>query len=154
MDKYVSWSTWSILDLYYIMNMYVDPYQLICRMYTHKNYSCARNQIWTGDTRIFSPLLYQLSYPDHYRRIIFILLDGLGRCQLKKTQFSIKSLGREIAFLEYSKRRLCKFQYEQWDGLWIIHMEIPCSKVFISTCILYTTRLVYDKRKNSARIRL
>ena len=32
-------------------------------MDTHPNDSCARNQIWTGDTRIFSPLLYQLSYP-------------------------------------------------------------------------------------------
>ena len=28
--------------------------------------SNARNQTWTGDTRIFSPLLYQLSYPGVY----------------------------------------------------------------------------------------
>jgi len=27
------------------MNMYVDPYQFICKTDTHTNESCARNQI-------------------------------------------------------------------------------------------------------------
>lgn len=75
------------------MNLYVDSYHLICRIDTPKNQSYARNQIWTGDTRIFSPLLYQLSYPDHYRRIILILLDGLRLCQLTKMKKSIKRKG-------------------------------------------------------------
>ena len=41
----------------------------------------ARNQIWTGGTRIFSPLLYQLSYPGSFLWII--LVQGFNLCQLK-----------------------------------------------------------------------
>ena len=44
--------------------------------------------------------LYQLSYPDHYRHIILIILDDFGLCQLKmktkKKRKSIKSLEREF----------------------------------------------------------
>ena len=34
-----------LMNLYYLMNMHVDPYKLICRIDTHTNCSCARNQI-------------------------------------------------------------------------------------------------------------
>ena len=119
--------------------MYVDPYQFICKTDTHTNKSCARNQIWTGDTRIFSPLLYQLSYPDHSWCIILILLEDLGLCQLKGRRDITKSYpGPGIS--RSSKGRLCKFQYSYWYGPRIIQMEIPCSKMLICTCIIYITR--------------
>ena len=35
----------------------------------------AQNQIRTGDTRIFNPLLYQLSYPGLYRILTKLLLN-------------------------------------------------------------------------------
>ena len=133
MDKYVSWSTWSILDLYYIMNMYVDPYQLICRMYTHKNYSCARNQIWTGDTRIFSPLLYQLSYPDHSGCIA--LLEDWGLCQLKKPKKSYKILPRPWSFLDLQKEDFVSVRVMIWTVNYLI-MEIPCLYMFICKYIV------------------
>lgn len=44
----------------------------------------AKNQIWTGDTRIFSPLLYQLSYPGS--SLWIILVQGFNLCQLKRSK--------------------------------------------------------------------
>ena len=68
----------------YIMNEYVS--QSISRylyqyLFGRSFFFSARNQIWTGDTRIFSPLLYQLSYPDLF--LCIILVEDLYLCQLK-----------------------------------------------------------------------
>lgn len=107
MDKYVYWS---IL----LMNMDVDPYQLICRIDTHTNNSRARNQIWTGDTRIFSPLLYQLSYPDHSRRTIRILIEDLVLCQWKRRKGDYKALSRSWwNFLDLQKEDFVSFSTVQ-----------------------------------------
>lgn len=65
-----------------LTNMYPNPSRVICiNTYSVDPFFCARNQIWTGDTRIFNPLLYQLSYPDHL--LCIILVEYLYLCQLK-----------------------------------------------------------------------
>ena len=68
----------------YIINQYIS--QSISRylyqyLFGRSFFFSARNQIWTGDTRIFSPLLYQLSYPDLF--LCIILVEYLYLCQLK-----------------------------------------------------------------------
>ena len=94
--------------------MYPNPSRVICiNTYSVDPFFCARNQIWTGDTRIFSPLLYQLSYPDHYRRIILIILDDSGLCQLKmKTKKKRKSIKLKVSngnFLDLQKEDFVNF---------------------------------------------
>ena len=44
-----------------------NKYIIFCNKNTTKYQRIARNQIRTGDTRIFSPLLYQLSYPGFHK---------------------------------------------------------------------------------------
>lgn len=120
------------------IKMYVDPYQLICRIDTHTNSLCVRNQIWTGDTRIFSPLLYHLSYPDHSRCIIFILLEDLGLCQLKEWKGITKSYPGPVIFWIFKRKTFeVSVRIMRWIGNRIIQMEISCSKMFICTCIIY-----------------
>ena len=123
------------------MNMYVDPYQLICRIDTHTNCSCARNQIWTGDTRIFSPLLYQLSYPDHSSRTILILIEDLGLCQLKRRKEDWKVLSRswwnfldlqKKDFVSFSTVRVIKWIFN-YSNLTLGFLSQRCSFVRVSS---------------------
>ena len=132
--------------------MYVDPYQFICKTDTHTNKSCARNQIWTGDTRIFSPLLYQLSYPDHYPCIVLILIDNLSLCQLKRQKKSYKALSRPCNFLDLQKENFISFNTVQEMICIVNHSNwkwgyLPqrCSFVRVS----YITNIVIRKKKKN-----
>lgn len=151
MDKYVSgyrlYVCWSIF--------------LICRIY-HTNESCARNQIWTGDTRIFSPLLYQLSYPDYsWRSVIFILLDGFWvyvnevNSKDEKVSFT-KSDSTLWNFLDIQKK-LYKFQVSVWVvQIWTVKFK---REFFAKICsfvrvLSLSIELAIDLNKNFVRIYL
>ena len=60
----------------------------------------ARNQIRTGDTKIFSLLLYQLSYPGYptIRISTFLILCKENIAKLK----ILKNLQKEILYLKYT----------------------------------------------------
>lgn len=66
------------------VDIHLDRIDLDRWIWRHGYLHLARNQIWTGGTRIFSPLLYQLSYPGS--SLWIILVQGFNLCQLKRSK--------------------------------------------------------------------
>lgn len=111
---YLFWS--GCLRMYIYIRICLD--RIDGWIWRHWYWHLARNQIWTGGTRIFSPLLYQLSYPGSSLWIILVQVLNLCQLKIRKKYFS-QFLQWSLLFSIWKS-----LIWEKMDCNWIISNDL------------------------------